>query len=81
MSRREKSLERLRDFQRDGSWDFNDLCELLQQLGFEMRISGSHHFFRKPGIAAAINLQPLGKQAKKYEVRQARQVLQSNSLL
>lgn len=81
MSRREKSLDRLRDSQRDGSWSFEELCQLLQQLGCEMRVSGSHHFFRKPGIADAINLQPLGKQAKKYQVRQARQVLQDNGLL
>ncbi len=81
MSRREKSLERLRDSQRDASWDFAELCQLLEQLGFEMRIAGSHHFFRKPGISEAINLQPLGKQAKKYQVRQARQVLQDNRLL
>ena len=81
MSRREKSLERLRDSQRDASWDFAELCQLLEQLGFEMRISGSHHFFRKPGVSDAINLQPSGKQAKKYQVRQARRVLQDHRLL
>ncbi|MGI8436427.1 MAG: type II toxin-antitoxin system HicA family toxin [Chthoniobacterales bacterium] len=50
-----RGLEGLRDFQRDGSWDFDELCELLQQLGFEMRISGSHHFFRRAGITEAIH--------------------------
>lgn len=81
MSREEKLLERLRDAQRDASWDFADLCQLLQRLGFEMRVSGSHHFFRKPGIVEAINLQPRGGAAKSYQVRQARKVLQSNKLL
>ncbi len=58
MSRHEKLLERLRDRQRDATWDFDELCQLLQRLGFEMRIGGSHHFFRKSGVAEAINLQP-----------------------
>jgi predicted RNA binding protein YcfA (HicA-like mRNA interferase family) len=58
-----------------------ELCQLLQRLGFEMRISGSHHFFRKPDIAEAINLQPQGGKAKPYQVRQARKVLQRNELL
>lgn len=57
MSRQEKLLERLRDPRRDASWDFIEFCQLLQRLGFEMRIAGSHHFFRRPGVAEAINLQ------------------------
>jgi hypothetical protein len=56
MSNREKQLQQLRDPQRDASWNFMKLCQLLQRLGFEMRISGSHHFFRKLGVAEAINL-------------------------
>jgi predicted RNA binding protein YcfA (HicA-like mRNA interferase family) len=81
MSRQEKLLERLRDPQRDASWDFTEFCQLLQRLGFEMRIGGSHHFFRKPGVAEAINLQPQKGKVKSYQVRQARKVLQSNQLL
>ena len=81
MSRLEKLLERLRDPQRDGTWDFSELCQLLQRLGFEMRIAGSHHFFRKTGLTEAINLQPRGGKAKNYQVRQARKVLQKNQLI
>jgi HicA-like toxin of HicAB toxin-antitoxin system len=81
MSKHEKLLERLRDPQRDASWDFAELCHLLVRLGFEMRVSGSHHFFRRPGIAEAINLQPRDGKAKSYQVRQARKVLQNNQLL
>ena len=81
MSRHEKLLDRLRDSQRDASWRFTELCELLQRIGFEMRIAGSHHFFRKPGVAEAINLQPEKGKAKPYQVRQARKVLQKNLLL
>jgi hypothetical protein len=81
MSSHERQLERLRDPQRDASWNFTKLCQLLQRLGFEMRVAGSHHFFRKPGIREAINLQPEGGKAKPYRVRQARKVLQKNNLL
>ena len=81
MSGHEKLLGRLRDPQRDASWRFTELCELLQRIGFEMRIAGSHHFSRKPGVAEAINLQPEKGKAKPYQVRQARKVLQKNLLL
>lgn len=78
---REKLLERLRDPRRDPSWNFSELCQLLQNLGFEMRTSGSHHFLRKAGIIEVINLQPRGNEAKSYQVGQARKVLQKNQLL
>ena len=81
MSREAKMLERLRDSQRDRNWSFDELCGLLQRLGFEMRISGSHHFFRRPGLPAVLNLQPSGSSAKPYQVRQVREVLTEIGLL
>jgi len=81
MSSPEKLLERLREPNRDAGWNFGDLCGLLQKLGFEMRIHGSHHFFRRPGDARVINLQPRGGQAKPYQVRQVRRVLTELGLL
>ena len=81
MGSHEKQIERLRDFQRDAGWGFDELCGLLQRLGFEMRISGSHHFFRRPGTRDVINLQPQSGRAKPYQVRQARKVLQAGGLL
>lgn len=81
MSRWEKALERLLDSQRDHGWDFQELCSLLQRLGFEMRVNGSHHFFRRSGVEGVINLQPKNGQAKPYQVRQARAVLEQQGLL
>lgn len=81
MSREEKQLERLRDFQRDQSWDFDELCSQSRRLGFEMRTAGSHHFFRRTGVVEAINLQPRSGKAKAYQVRQAREILRANGLL
>ncbi|HKK67756.1 MAG TPA: type II toxin-antitoxin system HicA family toxin, partial [Bacteroidales bacterium] len=34
----------------DANIAFSDLINLLQYLGFEMRIKGSHHIFRKAGV-------------------------------
>jgi hypothetical protein len=44
-------------------------------LGFEERIRGSHHLFRKTGVEEKINLQREGSQAKVYQVRQVRGVI------
>ncbi len=59
----------------DAAIRFEDLCRLLESLGFEKRVKGSHHIFRKDGIAAKINLQRAGAQAKPYQVKQVRAVI------
>lgn len=48
---------------------------LLTSLGFEERIRGSHHMFRRAGIVEKINLQREGSKAKVYQVRQVRAVI------
>lgn len=59
---------------------FDDLLGLLQHLGFEIRIRGSHHLFRKAGISEKINLQRQGTKAKPYQVKQVREVLRKHCL-
>jgi predicted RNA binding protein YcfA (HicA-like mRNA interferase family) len=59
----------------DANVDFDELCWLLQCLGFEERTRGSHHIFRKHGVRELINLQRDGSKAKVYQVRQVRQVI------
>jgi len=54
---------------------FADLLHLLQRLGFEIRIKGSHHICRKIGVEEKINLQRDGHLAKPYQVKQVRLVL------
>lgn len=44
----------------DANIDFDDLRRLLLWLGFEQRIRGSHHIFRKQGVRELINLQKEG---------------------
>lgn len=48
---------------------------MLKWLGFEERIRGSHHIFRKQGIRELINLQHDGNKAKVYQIRQVRQII------
>ena len=50
-------------------------CALLQDLGFEERIHGSHHLYRKQGVAEKIKLQRDDGHAELYQVRQVRRVI------
>jgi len=59
----------------DANIRFDDLRQLLLQLGFEERTRGSHHVFRKEGIQEKINVQQEGSKAKPYQVRQVRAVI------
>ena len=70
----EKTLRRLLSGTADAAIRFDDLCQLLESLGFEKRVSGGHHLFRKAGVEEKINLQRAGAQAKPYQVKQVRAV-------
>ena len=59
----------------DANISFADLISLLKHLGFDMRIKGSHHIFRKHGIIEKLNLQKEGNKAKPYQVRQVRNII------
>ncbi|HEX9867295.1 MAG TPA: type II toxin-antitoxin system HicA family toxin [Candidatus Tectomicrobia bacterium] len=59
----------------DANIAFDDLRRLLRHLGFDERIHGSHHIFRKPGIEEKLNLQRDDSKAKVYQVRQVRAVI------
>jgi predicted RNA binding protein YcfA (HicA-like mRNA interferase family) len=59
---------------------FEDLCALLRHVGFEERVRGSHHVFRKAGVEGRINLQESGARAKPYQVRQVRALLVRHTL-
>ena len=75
MSKYEKLIERLLRGGSDADIDFDDLRKLLVRLGFEERVRGSHHIFRKTGIEERPNLQRDGRNAKPYQVRQVRAVI------
>ena len=64
----------------DRNIPFEDLVYLLESLGFEKRIKGSHHLFYKTGIEEIINIQPTVGKAKPYQVKQVRAVIVKNQL-
>ena len=78
MSKYEKLLQQVLRGTSDANITFDDLCRLLLRLGFEERISGSHHIFSKEDVERLINLQRDCDKAKAYQVRQVRSILVKN---
>jgi hypothetical protein len=75
MSQSDRLLLRILRGTSDANIPFEGLCQLLRRLGFDERIRGSHHIFTKAGVEEILNLQPKGRQAKPYQVKQVRAVL------
>ena len=64
----------------DSNINFAELCHLLKNLSFSLRIKGDHHIFYKNDIPEIINLQPLGNKAKAYQVKQVRKIISKYGL-
>jgi len=75
MASAEKLLERVLRGTADAGIRFRDLRQLLLRLGFDERISGGHHMFRRDGVRELVNLQKDGNNAKAYQVRQVRRII------
>ncbi len=75
MGKFEKVLERVLIGQSDANIAFDDLCYLLKRLGFKEHVSGGHHNFRREGVREIMTLQPQGNKAKRYQVRQVREII------
>lgn len=71
----EKTLFQVLRGTSDANIRFGDLRNLLEGLGFEERIRGSHHIFTRDGVEEILNLQPKGAKAKPYQVKQVRNVI------
>jgi predicted RNA binding protein YcfA (HicA-like mRNA interferase family) len=55
---------------------FRDFQRLLERLGFRLnRVSGSHHIYVHPRVPRPMNVQATGKDAKPYQVRQLRDII------
>jgi hypothetical protein len=52
----ERTLKQLLTHTGDANIRFDDLCALLEKLGFEVRIRGSHHLFRMSSIEERISI-------------------------
>ena len=78
-NRDQRTVDRIRD---GSTVPFRDLVHLLETVGFRLaRQRGSHHMYKHPQIAGAINVQPFGADAKKYQAGQVLDVLVSNQLI
>ncbi|MYE55338.1 MAG: type II toxin-antitoxin system HicA family toxin [Chloroflexi bacterium] len=75
MSRFARIRQRVLSGHSDANIRFDDLRILLRRMGFDERIRGSHHIFRKEGVNDRINLQRDGSHAKPYQVRQVRRII------
>lgn len=75
MGREEKLLSRILGGLSDANIGFEELRTLLLSLGFEERTRGSHHVFRRDGVAELLNMQCDGSKAKPYQVKQVRAVI------
>lgn len=75
MGKQEKLLLQVIQGKSDRNTGFEELRKILLHVGFEERIRGSHHMFRKTGVEEMINLQKDGNKAKPYQVKQVRAVL------
>ncbi len=75
MGKWDKLLDRVLRGTNDASIPFDDLCGLLERLGFKRRTRGSHNVFRREGIMERPNLQRSGSNAKVYQERQVRDII------
>lgn len=75
MGKYDKLLTRILIGRSDADVQFSALCNLLEQMGFDRRVRGSHHIFTKSGIDEIINLQPKKNMAKPYQVKQVRDII------
>jgi len=75
MGKYEKVIDKILRGTSDANITFDDIRGMLLYLGFEERIRGSHHMYRKEGVEEKINIQRSGNKAKPYQVRQVREVL------
>jgi len=74
MTRRAKLLQKILSGKSDTDISFSELVRLLESLGFRCRTKGSHNIFTISGIYERINLQAEGAKAKRYQVKQVRDI-------
>lgn len=75
MTRHDRLIDQVLSGASDANIRFTDLCALLESLGFEYRIRGSHHIYWRTGVTEILNLQEKAGKAKPYQVKQVRTIL------
>jgi predicted RNA binding protein YcfA (HicA-like mRNA interferase family) len=68
-------------FSTDRSVDFRDFLTMIEAFGFQcLRTKGSHRSFAHPECDALLVVQPKGKDAKRYQVREFLGIVEKNGL-
>lgn len=75
MKKDSKVIEAVLSGKQDANMKFKDLQNLLISLGFQERCVGDHFIYKHPSYLERINIQPDGNKAKKYQVRQIRELI------
>lgn len=75
MGRHEKLRQKILSATSDAKIRFDDLRSFLRYFGFDERIRGDHHLFRREDVEERMNLQRDGHKAKPYQVRQVRAII------
>lgn len=65
---------------KDNSIKFRDLRNLLLSMDFLERINGGHFIYKHANIPDRIVIQPLGSNAKPYQVKQIRNLIKKYNL-
>ena len=79
MAKPKKAFDRVMEGR--GSVSFRDFERLLVALGFtHERTSGSHRIYVHPRVNRPLSVQPKGKDAKPYQVRQLRTMIEEFDL-
>ena len=69
MGKHDKIMDKLLRGTSEANIAFEDIRGMLLYIGFDERIRGSHHVYRKQGIEEKINIQRSGNMAKPYQVK------------
>ncbi len=75
MSKLDKLLFKILSGRSDRNILFSDLCYILEKFGFQKRIKGDHHIYFHEKVVEIINIQPIGSNAKAYQVKQVRNII------
>ena len=79
MANPKRTLETVKG--RGGNIAFRDFQNLLEKLGFRLhRVRGSHHIYIHPNATRPMNVQAGGKEAKPYQIRQLRDMIEEFKL-
>lgn len=73
MSKLDKLIEKVMSGQSDANIRFDDACHLLQRLGFEGRIRGSHWVFQRGPLF--VNIQNRAGKIPPYQAAQIRGIV------